>query len=819
MTPAGSSSDVSTSVVCLHCGSMVPEVSARRGIRFCCAGCESVNAFLQGHSLGDAYNRFSRLGLSMARPSPITDAPSPERFDEPALFARTQFPDGTHRLFVPALRCAACLWLVEGALKNVEGVEDVRADLSDSVVVLKLREGASLVPAAWWLSEMGYHPFPPAQSGESDAARAWRRERLKSVGISGALFLNAMMFAAALYLGPERGMGEATASVFRWLSLVVTVPALVFPGRSFFLNAWNGLRAGGFHYDLPIAVSLGVAFGVSVRATLMESGDVYFDSITGLIFFLGAGRALNDSLLASARKLVRGGSSLLPARASVLKPGDSVVVAAGEAFPADGTLREGVTDVDESALTGENRPVPKRVGAKIFAGTLNLAGAVTLQAEATLDDTLVAKLQRTAEEAFRQKTRFERLADRALKPFVFAVLAIAVLGALVWSWIDASQAVPVTLALFIVGCPCALALSTPLASAVALRRAWRAGVVAKTSDVFERLADIDVVLFDKTGTLTRGSPRVTINTSLGVSLDMSLGGDETFRTLVCSLAKASRHPFSSAISRYLGVKDAQGEAFDSLLRNREEIPGCGVRATFGQGRTLWLGSPEGIAQHMPLSVAVRTACVQTRLAEPGLSLVLATDGEQAEIFGLEDEVESDAAAVVSLLKAEGLRVQVVSGDTRGAVERVANVCGVLLVDAFHGLTPDAKGRHVVRLQESGLRVLMVGDGINDAIALAKADVGVTLERGLDVARASALIHLRGDGLALLPPLFSFAKKANKTMLLVLCTSAAYNAVALGLAMLGYIHPLAAALIMPASSLTTLAIATFRNGGAGSWLRR
>lgn len=796
-------------VACLHCGSGVPSHLAVQGHRFCCAGCESVNAFLQGHSLQDAYARFKALGLSMARPSASKEAPPPERFDDPALREQTRFSDGTHRLFVPALRCAACLWLVEGALRALDGVEDVRADLLDSLVVVKLREGASLAAVAKWLAQMGYEAFPPPALGDIQAARAWKRGRLQDVGIAGVLFLNAMMYAAALYLGPERGMSEGTVAVFRWLSLVVTVPALVFPGRSFFINAWNGLRQGSLHYDLPIAFSLSVAFAVSVYACFTGVGDVYFDSITGLIFLLGAGRALNDSLLASARKLVRGGLGLLPARAQEVAPGDSVFVAAGEAFPADGTLLEGTTEIDESALTGESRPVRKGVGARAFAGTLNLAGGVTLRAEVTAGDTLVATLQRTAEEAFRNRTRFERLADKALKPFVFVVFSVAFLGAVVWSFVDASQAIPVTLALFIVGCPCALALSTPLASAIAMRRAWRAGVVAKSSDVFERLSQIDVVLFDKTGTLTRGTPRVTLNTLLK--------SDELFRGVVGALARSSRHPFSFAIARFLENGREPQDDSRALLRDFEEVPGCGVKALTADGRTVWLGSPDAIASHMPLSAAVRTACAQTRLVEQGLSLVLATDGDHAELFGLEDEVEADAPAVVSALAEKGLRVQILSGDTQGAVKRVAKACGVLAGDAFFGQTPDAKGRHVARLQAEGKRVLMVGDGINDAIALAKANVGVTLERGLDVARASALIHLRNEGLALLPPLFSFAARANSTMVMVLCVSATYNAMAMSLALFGFIHPLVAALIMPASSLSTMAIATLRNGGSGSWL--
>jgi heavy metal translocating P-type ATPase len=809
------------SPVCEHCRSPISDASRRSGARYCCAGCESVHAFLVGNAFDDYYARLAAVDATApsqdsgnagaaGRANGRANAPADlSSFDEPVIRERLASREGSFTFFVPSLRCAACLWLVEKAVGDVAGVEEARVDLLDKRVRVRLASGASLAAVACRLRELGYEPYPPALSGQGAFADAWERARRRDLGLSCILFANVMTFAAASYLGASRGMPPEWANAFRWLSLALTVPCLAGPGRVYFVNAWRSLRARALHYDLPIAAALAFALGVSVHSLAVGGDDVYFDSITGLVFLLGAGRYFNERLVRKARDLTAASASLLPERSRLLSPGDRVDVALGEIIPADGTLLEGRTEVDESALTGESHPVAKEPGDALLAGTVNLGRPVTLRVDKARADAFVARFERLATETLAGRSRADGIAERTLPLFVSIVCIVALVAGAWWAYADPTRVVPVVLAIFIVGCPCGLALAAPLASSVALARAWREGVIVKSAAVLERLSDIDTIVVDKTGTLTRGEPAVVSSLELGVPA--------AFRARVASLARRSRHPSARAVAAYEDVRRRENASahqdIDAVLTDVEEIPGRGLRARFdGSQGILHLGSLGALSADGTLDAVQVARCERFLALRPVASGLVATDGARLVMYALEDEPRPEAAVSVARWQAAGYEVVLASGDAQGPSASIGARIGLTNAAVHAAMTPEDKRLLVERLTEAGRKVLVVGDGVNDATAMARAHVALAVRGGVDLALSTADACLWKEGLEGVAPLLAFSRRARGTLATVLGTSAAYNAIALSIAVTGALHPLVAALIMPAASVTALAVAWARDGG-------
>lgn len=802
---------------CLHCKTRLCGAA-----RFCCAGCEKVYQFLATENLSKYYELLAGLE---ARAPTQTEGPG-ESPGAPMLdLFRVEGEADEYAFFTPSLSCAACLWLVQRAFRaqgaDLAAVVGVRVNLEDKLVLVRVHPGAEAPLAAILrrLSLLGYRAYPP-RLGQSEAFQAdLLRGRLVDLGIAGAVFGNVMLFAAAVYFGERWGMPRNFERFFNLFSLGLATLSLCTAGRSFFVNAGRAVRGGKLHIDTPIAAALVLAFGVSVAHIVGGAGSLYFDSVTGLIFLLLVGRYLNDVMQARASRLAGSAVALLPEGGKNLRPGDVATVRPGDVVPADGVVISGASEVSEAAITGEQAPRAKAVGDPLFAGTHNLVGAVVMRVTRSGEESYLMGVAKLAGDAAQSRAPFATAAERWLRWFLGGVCAAAALAAAVWLRSDPARVVEVVCATLIVSCPCALALATPLTMAAALRRAWAHGVIVKSGEALERAALIDDVVVDKTGTLTTGHMSVT-----GRAV---ASGSRTAGAILRTCAELSRHPVARSVASFLHREG--GDAGVAVVVTRsEDVAGGGLVAeghgVGPNGRTIFtfkarLGSAKFARAAAPDDETIASleadGASGTQRAV-GVVWTWSVDGRETarryiDVFELTDRLRDDATQIVRQWQTSGLRVFIVSGDTPGVVARVAAACGIPPERAVAEALPADKRAFVRALAAEGRRVMMVGDGVNDAAALAEADVGVAVSGGVDLALAAADVFLSRDGLAPVAQLLAYARHTTASLRLVLAFSALYNVVAVGLAISGFMHPLVAALIMPASSLTVILLGTLRNG--------
>ncbi|MEL6281980.1 MAG: heavy metal translocating P-type ATPase [Pseudomonadota bacterium] len=698
--------------------------------------------------------------------------------------------DGVMRVdfLAPDVSCAACISSIEKGLQTAPGVESARVNLSMKRVGVTYRSGETSVDEiARRLEGMGYgvKPFDAAafQSLETDAVG---RDLLACLAVAGFAAANVMLLSVSVWSGAV----DATRDLMHWLSALIALPAVAFAGRPFYRSAWNALRVGRLNMDVPITLAVLLAAGVSLFETAHSGHHAYFDASVSLLFFLLIGRYLDHRTRGMARSAAAELSALAASAATLvapdgtkrlvaieeLSPGDLIEVAPGERIPADGEVLDGVSDVDRSMVTGETTPETARPGTMAHAGMMNLTGLLRLRVSATEDGTLLAEIARMIEAAERGANRYTRLADRAARiyaPGVHLIALTAFIGWMVWTGGDWRVSVMIASALLIITCPCALGLAVPAVQATAGGVLFRNGVLVKDGAALEKLGEIDTVVFDKTGTLTLGRPRLVDGPS-----------DPMTWSLAAGLAEASRHPLSRALLAAATDRGVQPER----VENASEHPGAGVEATrvgadagsrVRLGRGDWCGAPE--------------------LSGDALSRVwLHVEGRDPVAFAFEDEMRADAASVMASLKELGLKTLLLSGDRESVVSEAAARLGV---DAWRAeLTPANKLAALKALADEGGKVLMVGDGINDAPALAAAHVSMSPAAAADVSRAAAGMVFTGDALAPVAFAHKVSRTARTRALQNFAIAAGYNAMAIPLAMFGFVTPLIAALAMSGSSI-------------------
>lgn len=783
---------VSTSTgACLHCG------QAASG-KFCCPGCRQVYEYLAGEGLTHYYDLMIGMGRAATSQS-IAKA----HLEGKAIADSFRYRGSakTFAFFVPSLSCAACLWLIERVLvpgdPTLPGVASVRVNLDDRLVLVGVREDEErAVPAVISrLAAIGYKAMPPRLAGQAGAMSPVQRKNLQNLGIAGAVFGNVMLFAAAVYFGDLWGMSPAMRRFFDWFSFALTLLTLATAGRSFFATAWSTARRRILHVDLPIAVALALSFGVSAASLVRGQGPVYFDSVAGLIFLLLAGRYWNESLQARARRLAGSAAALVPDSAAALRPGDVVAVAPGEVVPADGQVVAGRSEVDEAALSGEQKPVLKRAGDPVSAGTQNLNGALSIKVLRPSSDSYVARITRLVEEAGGKKSRFETLAALWLPKFVLGIFVAATASFCLWWPVDHARALAVVTATLIVSCPCALALATPLTMAISLRRSWRRGAIVKSGTSLEVGAKVDAIVLDKTGTVTVGNVRVVGELVRLTSME---------RRVVGAAAARSRHPVARAVARHF---EADAASVEVVAAEIHEDPGRGLEAQVradGRVFVVRIGTPAFVGLDSRAHRADGAGIVAVSVSEaPGVTATT--------ILYLEDRVHVGVSEAVAAWRDRGIDVYLLSGDAPGPVSLVAKAVGIPDGRALASQSPADKRRFVEDLQRKGRTVMMVGDGINDAAALSAAALGVAVSGGVDLALNSADVFLGSPGIEEIAGFLRFCAYTRRTLVLILTISVLYNLAAIGLAMAGILHPLVAAMIMPLASLTVVSIGALRRG--------
>jgi Cu2+-exporting ATPase len=800
---------------CAHCGLPVPASRRREGGEpFCCGGCEQVYALIHQWGYGQFY-RFAGQHGSPLEPARVSGRDFGE-LDDPRLLAELSDPMARGRcrtrLYLEGVHCAACVWLVEKLPEAVPGVDSVRLDLGRAVAEVvwdPARVALSRIGQA--LDRLGYTPHLHRAGKLQEARRQEDRSALVKLGVAAACAMNLMFLHGALYAGEHSGMASPFETYFRWVSLGVALPVVLFSARPFFQAAWAGLRSRVVHMDLPVALALAVAFAASAWNTVRGSGPIWFDSLSMLVAALLGARQLQrsaqraaleraDSLrgvafVEFARRLT--GESLDSPAVEVdvhrLAPGDRVEVRSGELVPVDGVVLAGRSSLDNAVLTGESVPCPVAEGDAVSAGATNLGARIVVRVEAAGEKTRVGALFAIVEEALARRPKVLQGSDRLARWFVWGVLGLAALTLLVGLGQGPAVAVERVVALLVVACPCGVALSVPLALSVALTRAARAGIYVKNPDALQKLRRVSHVLLDKTGTLTEGRAALARWHGPEATLDLARALEEESAHAVAQAFGAARGP--RAVRAVVDVREVAGQGIAGVV----------------DGRAVLVGN----RAHVEAAGAAVPAAFEARGAElvaEGLSPVyVAVDGRVEGVGGIGDPVRPDARATVDALRAKGVRVLVLSGDHPDVVARVAAALGIGAEDARGGLTPEAKRDVVARLTAEPERrgsVVMVGDGVNDAAALALADVGIAVHGGAGASIVAADVVLTREGTAPVLDVLDGARSVFRVIARNLALSLAYNAAGAALAVLGLVGPLLAAVLMPASSLTVTLSSAF-----------
>ena len=690
----------------------------------------------------------------------------------------------TVSLIVENMTCGACIGCIERTLRGTPGVASARASLAAKRVSVTFDEAATeplqMIEA---LHRSGYRAAESIEcSDEQTAARA--DDLLRRLGVAGFAAANVMLLSVSVWAGFASDMDQSAADLFHWLSALIAMPAVAYAAQPFFRSAYAALKARRLNMDVPISLGIGLATAMSLFQTIRGTDQVYFDAAISLTFFLLIGRYLDEKVRVRARGAAEnllglkaltadvveadGNVRRLPARA--LLPGMRVQIPAGERIPVDGRVLSGETHVDTSLITGESVPRPTAVGEIVHAGTLNLARAITVEATATDDNTLLAEIARLVAAAEQGRGHYVRLADRAARLYAPAVHILG--AATLLGWIIAGggfeQALTYAVAVLIITCPCALALAVPAVQVAATSRLFAKGVIVKAADGLERLSEVDTIVFDKTGTLTRGEP----------SLANAAEIDDATLAAAASLAVASRHPYSKAVvrtalERGLSVVAAKGVA---------EHPGSGLTARGPRGERR-LGSTRWV----------------TGANESAAASLCYRDGEARPVaLHFDDALRSDAGTVVAALRNAGYRIYLLSGDREAAVRTAARAAGI--AEWASEVGPDGKIARLEALKAEGRKVLMVGDGLNDAPALAAAHASVSPSTAADVSQTASDAVFQGEPLAPIIEVLGVARASQRMAVENFAIAIGYNVVSVPLAMMGYVTPLIAALAMSLSSI-------------------
>jgi Cu2+-exporting ATPase len=778
---------------CFHCALPVPaschltvDIEGKQQ-PVCCPGCKAVAELIRDTGMSRYYELRDAPDPGVGRPA--EDAAEWSVFDSSDMldaFTETRDDMREATIYVGGMYCSACSWLIETTMGRQAGIR--AAEVNPITHRLRLQfpaDGPGLSGYLATLAGLGYEPQPLSPESTTRPEVTEQRNALKRLLVASLGMMQVMMFAVGLYSMDYQGIDPEMQHFLRLVSFFVTTPVVFYSARPFFKSAWRGVVGRKPGMDLPVSIAVGAAYAASTYATFTRGEAVWFDSVTMFVFFLTLGRflemrarhrsidrsaALSSLLPNTATRIDADGHAIVPV--SQLQAGDRLLIRAGEHVPADGFLAAGETSVDESLLTGEARPQAKTVGDELSAGSINVDGKIEMTVTTTGPDTTLGTISRLSERARYARPAFVTLADKVASYIVVALLVIAAGVATFWYFADPGRAFVITLSVLVVTCPCALALATPAAFAAAGSRLSQLRLLITNGNAIETLSRATLAIFDKTGTLTVGAPRIS-----SVFVLDNAWTEKDCRLIAAALEHASTHPLARAFAlpdRLPAVADEKihvGRGVSGVIDGREwrignaDFVGGGVAA--GDG---------GISTHVFLGV----------------------EGNPVAWFDLEDELRPDVAATLQSVRELGLKLALVSGDNRAAVEDVAARLGI---SEFHAeCSPERKLEIIEQAQARGERVVMIGDGINDAPVLAGADTSIAPAHGALLAQTSADVIMLGDSLS---PVTTAIDMSRRTMRIVrqnLAWAIVYNALALPLAAAGFVPPWAAAIGMSASSL-------------------
>jgi len=788
---------------CFHCGLPVPPDSDFRvdigGVvqPMCCRGCQAVAQAIIDNGL-QAYYQYRTEMPESGRERVHQALQKLALYDRPEIQKSFVITPAEHlreaTLILEGITCAACIWLNERHLQQLTGVKDAHVNYSTrrARVSWDARE-LSLSRILQEIQLLGYTAHPYSARQQQAVRKRERQQDLRHLAVAALCTVQVMMLAVALYAGADSGIEPHIVKLLRYVSLLFTLPVVGYAAVPFYKSAFRAILSRRMNMDVPVTLAIGSAFIGSTWSTLGGRGEVYFDAVTMFCLFLLATRFLERNAREKSTEAVENLLKLAPAMAVRIKDdvqetvpvvelenGNTLLVKPGESMAADGAIIAGESTADESLLTGESRAVAKGLGDTVIAGSINLEGPLRVRVTGVGENTVLAGIVRMLDRAQSEKPKIAQMADRLAGYFTYGLLALTVLTALAWWWVDPQRIFEASLAVLVATCPCALSLAAPAAFAAASSRLLRRGVLLTRGHALETSSHVNRVVFDKTGTLTYGKPCLQKTESLAeVDADRCLA-------IAASLEQASEHPLAAS---FLAVVDQ-----DRLLtvEQSQNTPGKGVNGVIG-GIRYALGN----RAHSPL---IRDSGATAD--DDGVTDVWLCDEQRVLAkFSLSDALRPEAVAAVRALREHGLAVTILSGDSKGAVSHIAHRLGV--EDYYWGMRPEDKLAALKKIQRQGDVVAMVGDGINDAPVLAGSQLSIAMGGGTEVARASSDIVLLTQRLDEVWQALETGRASIRIMHQNFMWAVAYNMIVVPFAALGMVPPWLAALGMSVSSLVVV----------------
>ncbi|MBP7709680.1 MAG: cadmium-translocating P-type ATPase [Rickettsiales bacterium] len=772
---------------CLHCG----ENTQNQAEDFCCLGCSTAYKIVNKFGF-ENYYKLRQIDLSVRKIKPEIE----EEIDVAEFISHEKDGSNSVSLIVQGLHCAACVWLIESILKKQESVVAARINLSKKTLFLRwngdAKTGNDLVHL---IHEIGYKLLPFDAEILNSADKKYSDSILRALAVAGFGVGNVMLMSYSLWFADASEMGKESRNLLHFFSSLISLPVIIFSARPFFASAWRSTKQGFPNMDLAISIAIFLACAVSLLETFRGAAHVYFDSAVMLIFFLLIGRYLDlkarkkafaiaseFTLLSASFGRVEEDSKIKILPIKQLQEGMILVVAVGEKIAADGVVLEGESEIDTALISGETLPKKASKGSEVFAGTINLAAPLKIKITKAANNSLLSEIIRLSEEAENKKNHYIRISDYLSKFYTPAVHLLALGTFIFWLKSGWENALMNATAVLIITCPCALALAVPIVQTIVISNFIRKGILLKSGEALEKLREIDVVVFDKTGSLTIGSPRLVEMFLLQENKKISLTDSQknSYLKLAASLASKSRHPISKAISA----------SFEGELETLQvqENQGLGLEANF-ENKVLKLGR--------------KSFCQVKNNFEFDQNLLtcFAKFGEDELVFLFEDALKSDAKTTIEALKKMGKKIILLSGDAQNPVENVAQK--LQISEFYFEQTPVSKVQFLEKLKAENKKFVMVGDGLNDAPALALSHVSISFSKASDISQNIADVVICGEKLMPIIELINSSAKAISLMKQNLLIALIYNLFAVPYAMAGHVVPLIAAIAMSSSSLLVL----------------
>ncbi|MDD3465781.1 MAG: heavy metal translocating P-type ATPase [Campylobacterales bacterium] len=789
---------------CSHChlefekDEMISDNNGAKELFFCCKGCQGVYHLLQDQGLDSFYGKLGSKTLEP--PKHLVDDSS--RFDYEGFHKRyvTDRADGYKEisLIIEGIHCAACVWLNEKILTRAEGVIEANINFTNNKARIVWDEDKiKLSNIIDRIRSIGYDALPYDSRVQEESANRLRRQNYTKMIVGVFATMNIMWIAVALYAGYFTGIEEGHKNILHLAEFILASITLFYSGSIFYKGAWGALKHGFVTMDTLVATGSTLTYSYSIYASLTHVGEAYFDSVTMIITFVLVGKYLETLSKKQAVDTLDTLSSLIPTEVCVYADGKSeykqiesvevgeiVEMKAGDVAALDGDVILGEANFDESTLSGESEPVLKRDGDKITSGSKNLDGMVHYRVTRDFKHSSFSEIVRLLSESLEKKPKIESMANLLSRYFSVTILSIATLTFIGWLYTGASleKALVVSVSVIIIACPCALALATPIASVIGLYAAAKKGAIFKSSSMLETIAKADILVLDKTGTLTEGKPKV-VNETAFASYD---------KTMLATLVSISRHPVSEAIFEYMHEVPTSAET-------QKEIRSQGLEATVN-GIKLLGGNLEFLSAQG----------IKSEFESEKTLFAYAENGELKAIFELEDKIKEGADLAVAQAKQSGLRVVMLTGDNERSASSVAQKLGI---DEYKSkMTPATKLAFIEEAQKSGAIVIMAGDGINDSLALARADIGIAMASGAEINLQTSDIVLLKNSLIELKNAIAIGRKTYRTIKQNIGISIVYNAITIPLAAMGFVIPLVAAISMSFSSILVVLNSTkIKNG--------